>query len=301
MRSQLQEYQGLTAAKRIGGLARRQARAVLVLLVLVVAGGGMAAAQTSPRAVAPDPLAEARRLYNQGRYSEAIAAAQPLRDLPGTRPQALLLLGRAGLERYRQTADRADLVKAREALRESDASRLDGRDRLELVVGLGEALYLEESYGPAAEVFDSVVPRASELGPAARDQLLDWWATAVDRHAQSRATSERPAMYARVMQQMSDELRRDPGTAAASYWIAAAARATGDLDLAWNAAMAGWVRAQLTRDQGAGLRPDLDRLMLQGIIPDRARRLAAPTGELEQAIAGLASEWDTFKEKWTAR
>ena len=38
------------------------------------------------------------------------------------------------------------------------------------------------------------------------------------------------------------------------------------------------------RDRGAALRADLDRLMIQGIIPDRAARLAAR--ERKQALAG---------------
>ena len=41
----------------------------------------------------------------------------------------------------------------------------------------------------------------------------------------------------------------------------------------WYAAAAGWVGALLARDRGAALRADLDRLVTQAIIPERASRL----------------------------
>jgi hypothetical protein len=242
-------------------------------------------------------LAEARRLYNQARYDAAIDLATTLTGTAATRDPALLIAGRAGLERFRQSTDPADLARARDALRGVDPSALEARDRLELVVGLGEALYLEESYGPAAEVFDSVVERSSELGPKARDQVLDWWATSVDRHAQSLAVPDRMPMYASMREGMSRELRRDPASATASYWVAAASRVLGDLDGAYAAAMAAWVRTQLMADRGASIKPELDRLVLQGIIPERARRLITE-GSPDQAITRMAGEWEAFKTRW---
>jgi hypothetical protein len=248
-----------------------------------------------------DQLHEARRLYNAGRYEEAVSAAREATGDTALRHEALLVGGRAGLERYRQTADQADLVQAREALRGIDASRLSERDRVDLIVGFAETLYLEDQFFAAAELFDSAVERSGELEPGSRDQLLDWWATALDRDAHQRPEPQRTELYDQIITRMRLELRRNAGTGSASYWLAAASRAKGDLDGAWDAAMAGWVRAQLTRDRGAALRPDLDRLVLQGILPERARRLSPPGADLEQAIAGMAAEWDAFKEKWTYR
>ena len=72
---------------------------------------------------------------------------------------------------------------------------------------------------------------------------------------------------------MEAELRRDSASGPANYWLAAAARAVGDLDRAWSAASAGWIRASLAPDRGVALRADLDRLVTQAIIPDRAARL----------------------------
>jgi tetratricopeptide (TPR) repeat protein len=288
----------LTVCQRLAGapspsLARGAATAALFVLCLA-AGVGSAAAQS-------ESLQEARRLYNAGRYEEAVSAARSAAGEAALRHEALLVSGRAGLERYRQTADRGDLEQAREALRSIDASRLDYRERVDLVVGLAEALYLDDQFAVAAEVFDSAIERSSELGPGARDQVLDWWATALDRDAHGRPEAQRAETYDRIINRMKAELRRNPGTAAASYWLVAAARAKGDLEGAWDAAMAGWVRAQLTRDRGAALRPDLDRLVLQGIIPERVRRLSPAGADLEQSIAGMAAEWELFKEKWTYR
>jgi hypothetical protein len=252
-----------------------------------------------PGFVSARDLGEARQLYNFGRYEAAITAATAAVSDPVARHAALVVLGRAGLERFRQTADPADLTTARDALREVDASRLEPRDRLELLVGLGEALYLDDLFMPAADVLDTAVADASLLGPSARDQLLDWWATALDRHAQVRPAAERPAIYDRILARMEDELARDPGTGSAAYWMAVAARAKGDVDRAWDLARAGWVRAQLTRDRGAALRPDLDRLVREAIIPERAQRIQATGGDYDQATGGMIAEWEAFTEKWT--
>jgi tetratricopeptide (TPR) repeat protein len=246
----------------------------------------------------PAQLVDARRLYNQGRYEAAIAAAEQAAQIASFRNPALLVLGRARLERFRQTAEPAELRVARDDLRRVDASRLDARDRLELVVGLGQALFLDSHYRAAAEVFSGAVDHASALGPAARDQLLDWWATALERDAQTRAPADRPPFYDRIVSQMEQELRKDAGASSASYWLAAALRLRGDLDRAWDAALAGWVRCQLARDRGAALRPDLDLLMRDGIIPDRARKTANGGADPEQIAAGLTAEWEQFKERW---
>lgn len=279
---------------------------------LVAAGGALAqeAARTPPPArpagaaqpAAPKAaasLTEARRLYNLGRYEAAIQAATDAMQHPASRPQALLVLGRSRLERYRQTSEPAELTEGREALSAVDASLLDARDRLELLVGVGQALYLATEYRAAAEVFTGAVDNAAVLGPQARDQLLDWWATALDRHAQTRPVTDRPPVYDRLVAQMEQELRKDASSASASYWLAAGLRLRGDLDRAWDAALAGWVRSLLTPDRGAALRPELDELMRDGIIPDRARR-ATPAGQdVDQTLTTMMATWDAFKKDWS--
>ena len=68
---------------------------------------------------------------------------------------------------------------------------------------------------------------------------------------------------------------------------------TVDRDLGSSAA---WLRASLTKDAGIGLRADLDRLVVQGILPDRAARM--PARDRRQALAGMLNEWEAFKQKW---
>jgi len=238
-----------------------------------------------------DPLVVARHLYNEGRYDAAISAAS---DAVGTSAgdRAQLVIGRARLERFRQTTDRQDLEAGRAALRRINPERLARRERLELILGFAEALYLEESYGAAAELFDSVLAAPHDLDPAVREHVLDWWATALDRQAQARHGEARDALYRRLLTRMDAELHRNPTSGSASYWIASAARGLGDLDRAWAAAVAGWVRAPLTPDHGAALRADLDRFVTQALVPDRARRQ-------REAAATLQTEWEAIKENWT--
>jgi hypothetical protein len=244
------------------------------------------------RGAVQDPAATARQYYNQGDYDAAIAAATPA---AGT-PAAALVLGRAHLERFRRIGAERDLVAARESLRGLDAGALSPRDRIELVIGLAEALFLEDSFGPASQLFESILDRADEIGPGAYERGLDWWGTAVDRHAQRRGPAERAGIYAAVIDRMRGELVRNPGSAAAAYWVAAAARGSGDLEAAWNAAIAAWVRAPLTADRGVSLRADIDRLVTQAIIPERARQIAGPRHT--ETLGALLTEWEQVKLRW---
>ncbi|HEX9369041.1 MAG TPA: hypothetical protein VF921_20595 [Vicinamibacterales bacterium] len=255
----------------------------------------IAAASAIAAAPRPDPLAAARRFYNQGRYDQAFDAAKQAASGPATMSSARLIMGRARLERFRQNTVARELDDARADFHAVDPWTLDPRERIELQIGLGELLYLEDRFGPAAELLDPVVDASATLAPDAHERALDWWATALDRHAQSLA-AERALAYPRITERMERELRRDPASAPASYWLAASARTAGDLDRAWAAASAGWIRATLGRDRGAGLRADLDRLVTQGIIPDKAARV--PSRDRRQAAASLAAEWEAFKRIW---
>src|SRR5262245_8575513 len=127
--------------------------AVAVLLLLV-----------SGPAPAADPLVEARRLYNLAQYEMAEKLAREAASVPAKTDAAKVVLGRIRLERYRQSADPKDLDTARTALRSVDSVALDPTERVELTIGLGEALYLEERYGAAADVFESVRQRSALLG-----------------------------------------------------------------------------------------------------------------------------------------
>ena len=73
---------------------------------------------------------------------------------------------------------------------------------------------------------------------------------------------------------MEDELRQDPGSWVANYWLAVALRGTGDVEGAWHARIAAWVRSTLSPETTAELRADLDRLVMQALIPERSRVMA---------------------------
>src|SRR5205823_937414 len=194
------------------------------------------------------------------------------------------------LERCRESAVSEDLTNARDRLRRLDPQRLAARERVEFLVGVGETLFFDEAFGAAADVFTSVLARDGALPADARERVLDWWASALDREARPRSDLERQGVYQRIRDRMTEELAGHPGSAAAAYWLSAAARGQGDLQGAWNAAEAGWVRAGLASDRGVSLRADLDRLVLRGIVPDRARALAQPPEALRQ-------DWERFKER----
>lgn len=267
---------------------RRWACAVVLVLI----------ACAPVRAAEPEPLARARTLYNAADYDGAIAAASEALKYPSAVDAASLVLARAHLERYRQRADPADLAAARDALRRVRQQALAPRDRVDLLVGLGQLLFLGEAFGAAAELFDSALVQSGALPSRTRTLLLDWWASALDREAQSRPPEKRPPVFQRIVERMEEELRAEPGNAPASYWLAVAARGTGDLERAWDAAIAGWVRASLNPEAAAQLRADLDRFVTQALVPERARQRPIPGRDVQETTAALIDEWELIKSQW---
>ena len=260
----------------------------VILIVLLVLSGGVAHAADKV-----DPLSKARALYNQRDFQAAIAAAEEVRMLlPERADGADLIAARAYLERFRESAQSEDLTNGRDRLRRINATRLTPGERTELIVGLGEALYFEGSVGAAAELFDSILAR-TYLTPEARERVLDWWASAIDRDAQPRSDFERQTIYQKIRDRMRNELGINPASATALYWMAAAARGQGDWRGAWDAALAGWVQALvLAPERAAALRGDLDQLMDLAIFPARARAQ-------DQPVETLRGEWEEFKTRWS--
>jgi hypothetical protein len=251
----------------------------------------LTALSTSSALAADDPLALARLLYNQRQFEAAVSAAEQARVTPARADAADLVAARAYLERFRDSAASDDLTNARERLRRIDPARFDSRERVEYIIGLGEALFFDGGFGAAAHVFDAVLKSGAALTADARERVLDWWATSLDREAKPRAEFERQSAYQHIRARMEEEVASHPGSGAAAYWLAAAARAQGDLQAAWDAAQAGWVRAPLAVDGGAALRSDLDLLVVRGIVPDRAKVSAQPPD-------ALRLQWEQFKERW---
>jgi len=243
-------------------------------------------------AFADDPLARARALYNQKQFEAAVTAAEEARGTPTRADAADLVAARAYLERYRASQISDDLTNARDRLRRIDPQRFPPRERMEYVVGLGETLYFDGAYGAAATVFDSVLQNRDQASAESRERVLDWWASALDREAKPRPDMDRQSVYLRIRSRMEEELAVHPTSGTAAYWLAAAARAQGDHQSAWDSAQAAWVRSALAgSDRGAALRADIDRLVVRGIVPDRARATA-------QSPELLRAQWEQFKERW---
>ena len=244
----------------------------------------------------PPALAKARVRYNAADYEGAISAAAVARQMPATADAAALVIARSHLELYRQKADPEDLTTARETLLSLRSANLSARDQADFYIGLGQSLYFGEVFGASAELFETALTRGAMLNAADRRQLLDWWATALDREAQARVPERRARVFERVLARMDEELRLDPANPVANYWLAVAARGIGDPDRAWDAAVAAWVRSSLSPDSEEMLRADLDRLVGQALIPERAR--LRPAREQADAMATLRAEWDLVKDQW---
>ena len=267
----------------------RTLRIQVVVLVLL----GLAPAAW---AAEPPALAKARTLYNAANYEGAIDAAAVARRQPAWADAAALVMARSYIERYRQNAEPKDLVAAREAFTTIKASSLTPRDQVDLIIGLGQSLYLSEIFGAAANLFSTALARPTLLGARDKQMLLDWWATAMDRDAQTRPADRRRVVYEQINVRMDDELRQDPGSAVANYWQAVALRGMGDVEGAWSAAIAGWIRSTLSPETTGELRADLDRLVMQALIPERSRVMAVR--EPQEAVNALRAEWELLKEQW---
>jgi hypothetical protein len=243
-----------------------------------------------------DDLVRARQLYNQQLYNLAIDSATTARRAPQLADAATLVLARSLLERFRKDAAAADLETARTELQQIRPAGLSPSDQAELIIALGELLYLDDQPGAAAVEFERALDRVDPT-TASRERVLDWWASAVDRQAHMRPDAERAPLYARIVARMEDELRRNDASAVASYWLVAGTRGSGDLERAWDAAFAAWARASFTGDRRAQLRADLDQIVTLAIIPERAR-LLAPAGGAAQPTAAMRAEWDALKQVW---
>ncbi|HEY7185707.1 MAG TPA: hypothetical protein VH436_04125 [Vicinamibacterales bacterium] len=263
----------------------------IALAAMIVAGLMTGAAS----AAEPPALAKARNLYNEGNYEGAIDAAAVSRRQAGWADQSALVIGRSYLELYHQRADPKDLAAAREALGTVRKDALTPRDQVDLIIGMGLALYREEVFGAAANLFDTALTRGSVLSPRDRRQLLDWWASALDRQAQAGPADRRRAMFERIGARMDDELKQDPGSSVALYWRAVAARGSGDLQGAWDYAIAGWVQSTLEPETKEDLRGDMDRLVQQALIPERSRLMAR---DPQEAVSTLRADWELVKQQW---
>jgi hypothetical protein len=241
-------------------------------------------------------LARARTAYNLGQFDVAIEAAGLAQKVQATADAAAVVLARAHLERYRQRANPDDLSAARVALGTVRVSNIDARDNIDFLMALGEALFFDDDFGAAATLFESGIDAAVAQGSQTGEAMLEWWGSAVERRADALDRDARTSAFQHLRDRMMKELSRNTGSAAAAYFLVVAIRGTGDPVGAWEAAIAGWVRARLAGARSASLRADLDKLMLEGIIPDRVR--AVPADKRAQTESELRGEWTVVKERW---
>ena len=98
-------------------------------------------------------------------------------------------------------------------------SNLDSRDHVDFLMALGEALFFEDDYGAAATLFESGIDRAIAQGAETGEAMLEWWGSAVERHADALERDGRINAFRRLRERMSRELSRNPGSAAAAYFL----------------------------------------------------------------------------------
>lgn len=257
---------------------------------------------THPATVAAQSdLERARVHYNAGEFDASIAAATAAKSKSGSGPSATLIAARARLERFRRNSDENDLTAARKDLISLNPHMLSPQEAVEWQIGLGTALFLENQPGAAAETFFSVIPAGRErLSAPEFAKLFEWWASTAARVAESLGADARKVAYSALQKAVRDELTRNSLSRPASYWLAVAARGAGDVDGAWSAAVAGWVRAG-SEAEGQQLRADLDRFVTQTLIPERAQsrsgqRLDAKVTLTE--IATMTDEWRAITSRW---
>ena len=269
-------------------------RVVLVSLLTVAAGvlGGPAWSQEATSA--------ARELYNAGKIDAAIEQADAAFE--ETRAaDAALVLARARLDRYRRFEILADLTAARRLLDDIDASALSPREAVDWEIGVATSLFFDDRPGPASVVFEQLLNEPLLAGRE-RERVLDWWATALDRVGRVLTQSERSRTYGLMQRRLEEELDKGATSAPASYWSVVAAWGGGDPERAWDLAVASWVGAPLAGLDRDRLRTDLDRLVLQGLIPDMAvLRTGEPADQVitVRTMATLAAEWEELKTFWT--
>jgi hypothetical protein len=245
-----------------------------------------------------DPLTRARQAYNEQQFDRAILLAKEAKNTPAQVDSASLVLARATIERARRTNDPVDVEAARSALLSVKPARLTATETSELHLGMAELMYVDDQVGTATEMFEVALDRPGMVPAQFRDRVLEWWAASLDRYAQYSPDTQRIAKYWRMLTRLEQEAARGPASPAVAYWMAAAARGVDDPDRAWSLAIAAWIQAPMIAGaRAAALRSDIDRLMADAIIPERAHRSAADA-DPEAFKLALAAEWSAIKAKW---
>ena len=264
----------------------------MVLAVLLLCPG-LAAGQND--------LARARTLYNAEQFDEAIAVATIARRRPAAAASATLIIARSRLERFRRLGDPQEIVTARAELVSLNPRTLVPQEAIDWQIGVGTALFLENQIGSAAEMFNSALQVARTLlGAAEYDKVLEWWGATLSRLAEGLTGEGRRKAYERLGAVTRLELERNPLSRPATYWTVVSSRGIGDLEAAWGAAIAGWIRAGDEPDSEA-LRADLERFVMQTLIPERAQARTGQRLDTKNTLADIATlteEWREVTGRW---
>jgi len=248
-----------------------------------------------------DPLTRARQAYNLQQFDRALVLAQEAKRTPVLANSASVVAARSLLQRFRRSGDVADVELARQTMLLVDASRLSRSESAELHLGMAELLYVDDQFGAATELFEVALDRPGMVADAQRDRVLEWWAASLDHEAQLAPDSHRLIRYRRMLTRLEREAVRGSASPVVAYWLAAAARGADDLDRAWSLAIAAWIQAPtVAGSRAAALRADIERLMVDAIIPERSRH-SASDADPQALKAALAAEWTAIKGKWGSR
>jgi hypothetical protein len=258
--------------------------AVAALWASALALPQLASAQTD--------LERARAFYNAGQFDESIAAATTASSRPAMANSARLIIARARLERFRRLGEPKELDTARSELISLKPSALAPQEAIEWQIGVGTALFLEDQLGPAAEAFATLLPSArTRLTPEEFQKLLE----------ESLTGNARTRIYENLRVDSRSELERNPFSRAATYWAVVASRGAGDLDAAWNAAVAGWIRMNGQID-GQQIQTDIDTFVTRTLIPERAQARTSQRLDAKATIAEIAAlndEWRAIAARWS--
>jgi hypothetical protein len=258
-------------------------------------------ASMAQASIPEDALTRAHRAYNAGQYDTAIAAARDALKQPERSNAAAVVLARALLDRYRAGSVLSDLDDAREVLANVRPAELAPRDHVAFLLGLGLVLYHDGCdagcFNTAAEFFAQALDRMTSPEMGDSELVFEWWANSLDRHALYSPEADRAAVYRRILERAERERAERAQSTSAAYWIAAASRGAGDLDRAWSAALSGWINARYQGARGDKLRADLDYLVEQVILPDRANAQMAD-GDARLALAHMLKQWEDLKAKY---
>jgi len=251
--------------------------------------------------VPEDALTRAHQAYNAGQYDTAITAAREALKQPARSNAAAVVLARALLDRYRAASVLSDLNDARAVLADVRPAELAPRDHIAFLVGLGLVVYHDGCdagcFNTAAEFFAQALDRMTSPEMGDRELVFEWWASSLDRHALFSPDADRAAAYRRILERAERERAERAQATSAAYWLAAASRGAGDLDRAWSAAVSGWINARYQGSRGDKLRADLDYLVEQMILPDRANAQAAD-GDARSALVHMLKQWEDLKARY---